>query len=330
MDEPTYNSGFKLIFKKIVWGITDFHITDFKSLLDFSQNNDEIIKKLGAVHFICLSFVNHTDNNKRNYKYKNIVDIINNKFLSDNVKNDYIRYHNKTQNTYLAFNKLAYIYKYKKAVFGCNEDMYMNPIKETNKNVFTVFHENRKYLFTYSDMIKIINNSLSNTDDLYSEPLPCKNPYNNLSFNKSNLYHIYFSLKKSDYNIPELFQYYFNCEFLISKYVSHYEYILRNKAILKKSKSNEYIDDKYQDIMCMVEEYNFLAKNDMKIHIDDQFPSKLLVEKLDPYLYYFYLGKYTLADFKRKKNILYVHAMLDRLKKHNSHFGRVVKKKYLV
>ena len=49
---------------------------------------------------------------------------------------------------------------------------------------------------------KIVQKSLSNSDEMYSDPLPIKNPYNNLPFSKSNLYTLYFFIKKSDYVMP--------------------------------------------------------------------------------------------------------------------------------
>ena len=50
-------------------------------------------------------------------------------------------------------------------------------------------------LINPNDLIKIINTSLTNTSSFFIEPLPIKNPYNNIPFNKSVLYNIYFFIK---------------------------------------------------------------------------------------------------------------------------------------
>ena len=92
-------------------------------------------------------------------------------------------------------NRFVYNYKYNKAKIVVDTDMGLNKLNINDHNVFCLFHNNSKYLFLINDLIKIINSSLTNSYMFFSQPLPSKNPYNNLPFTKSNLYNIYLFLK---------------------------------------------------------------------------------------------------------------------------------------
>ena len=109
-------------------------------------------------------------------------------FLIKNKEEDFINYFYKIQKTNNVLNRFAYNYKYKKALVVVNTDMCLNEININNKDVICIFHNNSKYLFLINDLIKIINSSLTNSYMFFSEPKCIKNPYDNLPFNKANLY----------------------------------------------------------------------------------------------------------------------------------------------
>ena len=50
-----------------------------------------------------------------------------------------MNYFTRTQKLYYALNKFAYIWKVKKYKIGANTDMYMNELKEKDKNVVSIF-----------------------------------------------------------------------------------------------------------------------------------------------------------------------------------------------
>ena len=64
----------------------------------------------------------------------------------------------------------------------------------------------------------IINNALSNSPDFFSVPLVIKNPYNNVPFNKSTLYNIYFNIMSKTYIVSELIHKFFLTNFDINKF----------------------------------------------------------------------------------------------------------------
>ena len=92
-------------------------------------------------------------------------------------------------------------YKKRKNGFNGNKakivvdfDLCLNPIEHNNKNSICLFQENKKYYFRINDLINIINNALCNSPNFFSDTLITKNPYNNIAFNKSTLYNIYFNI----------------------------------------------------------------------------------------------------------------------------------------
>ena len=82
-------------------------------------------------------------------------------------------------------------------------------LKQTDKNVMTIFDSNNKYLFTIVDLVNIFYSSLCNAPYFIPSSIPCKNPYNNLPFTKANLYNIYFFLLFNTINVPAIIHNYF-------------------------------------------------------------------------------------------------------------------------
>jgi len=131
--------------------------------------------------------------------------IRNNKFYDNNTKTQLYDVFYKVQKKYHLLNRLAYRYKYRKAPIAIDTDLSLSDIKNSHTTM-TILQNNQKYLFTLFDLKKIIDASLSNSPYHFSQPLPIKNPYNNLPFDKATLYNIYFFMKKSDFVLAALSQ----------------------------------------------------------------------------------------------------------------------------
>ena len=86
-----------------------------------------------------------------------------------------------------------------------------------------------KYLFTKSDLTKIIENALINSPYIYAEPLPIRNPYNN-SFWKIHLYNIYFFMKHG-FILPRIFHQYFIHNFHLKVFRDNTECMIREMHI---------------------------------------------------------------------------------------------------
>ena len=290
----------------------------FKITNDTFQNLDSLQKIIYFI-FIC----------KKEYslkiKFKYFIDEINNIFLTEEQKNDFINIFCKIQKTYFLLSRFAYIYKYKKAKIVVDFDLCLNPIDFNNKNSICLLQKKYKYYFRINDLISIIDTALSNSPNFFSDPLISKNPYNNVPFNKSTLYNIYFNIREKTYIIPELIHKFFLCDFNLNKFEKEYEYLIREHAIQKYIKNSD-IDSLYNSILSMIDYYNNNNNIDYgynhRINIHTNFPKQKLVDIMKPYLYLYYSHKYSLVTTKKihSKNILY--SKLNKFYMFNPMFGR--------
>jgi FlaG/FlaF family flagellin (archaellin) len=323
----TEYKSFYIILEKLAYGTFNefmYEPLSFKNYCEYSEKNKVNINILGCVHYFIQNHCRYHQGSKLNkiQKYEKMNNIIENLFISKENKNNYISIISTSINHYLTFNKVAFMWKLKKAKLGCCEDMYMNPIDVTKNKHIEILQEGRKYLFTVSDMIKIVHKSLNNSDELYAEPLPCKNPYNNIPFSKSNLYTIYYAIKKSDYNIPEVFHQYYLSNFSINKFVDNYECMLREKTINIRSITD--CDDCLKDdILDMIENYND-CHPELPININDDFPEDILMKAFTPYIKYYYRSLYSLNSTVKSRNNTYWRAALKNFSAQNSQFGRKI------
>jgi hypothetical protein len=285
---------FFLIIKKY------FKITD-----DTFQNLDSLQK------IIFFMFISKKERSLE-IKFKYFINEINNIFLTEEQKEDFINIFCKIQKTYFALSRFAYIYKYKKAKIVVDFDLCLNPIDVNNKNSICLLQEKYKYYFRINDLINIINTALSNSPMFFSEPLISKNPYNNIPFNKSTLYNIYFNIISKTFIVSELINKFFLSNFDLDKFEKDNEYLIREHAIQKYVKNTD-IDTLYNSILLMIDNYNNDYNNDYnynnanKILIHTNFSKKALVDVMRPYLILYYSYKYSLINTKKihSKNILY-------------------------
>ena len=138
----------------------------------------------------------------------------------------------KIQRTYHILNNFVRKYKHKKTKLIVDTDLQLNKINENEPNVICIYHVNSKYLFKMEDLLKLVYMSLINCFSFFSEPISIKNPYNNIPFGKSVLYHIYINLvsnTKIKFIKPEhldVFLKFKDCDFNMTNFVNNYEYIL--------------------------------------------------------------------------------------------------------
>ena len=251
-------------------------------------------------------------------KFYFLSSIRDNIFYDDTTKQILYDVFYKVQKKYHILNRLAFRYKYGKAPIAIDTDLSLSNIKSSHTTM-TILQNNQKYLFTLFDLKKIIDTSLSNSPYHFSHPLPIKNPYNNLPFDKATLYNIYFFMKKSDFVMPTLFHQYFLSNFNLSKFQEDNEPMIQ-KIYLKQYLRNLSPKELKGEILYMLKQNRFSKK----IKIDPMFPIEKLIEIFRPYLELYYTQIYSF-DLNAKsiaKNQLYWN--LKEFYKFNPTFGRKI------
>lgn len=264
----------------------------------------------------------HIDTKKHtfyNAKCKVFKNVLENMFLTEDYKNSFALLFHKIQRNYNAYNRLAYIYKLKKAPLQVTTDLLMNPIDSENTNSILIYQNNSKYLFMLNDLINIIETNISNAPDFFVEVLSPKNPYTNIVFNKSTLYNIYFKNKLNNKRNSSLFHFYFLANFDNAIYTLENEAYIRDFAI-KKYVFTTPKCSLYPKVLHMLKRNAYTSK--LFIHAD--FPKDLLVDIMRPFLYYRYLTEFGVegtAKIKIYKKILYYK--LKKFYEFNTKFGRI-------
>lgn len=303
----------------------------------FSLNYDENDKVQGIFKnfFYILSNIHLYKNYKNKFDY--VEKTMNDFYFSKKQKTEFFNLFCKIQHIYHIINKFVYLYKYKKSKLIVNTDLQLNTIKETEPNIICIYHINSKYLFKITELLKLIYTSLTNSFLFFSEPIPIRNPYNNIPFGKSILYYIYYYLssytkinliKHEHLNIFFKFK---ECNFNMTKFVNDYEYILIEYAIknyINNSTKKTLIDD----IKEIIKSFNSNFSNEYyKIKICEDFPEDELIRIMKPYLHLSLTSHYSFVQKNKIEARKNLYLKLCEFQRFNTQFGRkIIKFKDLV
>ena len=309
---------FFFIIKKIF----DFHDTQINiQKIDFNQPYESHVKNnfssLQSILFYMLYKQEYSIKNKYDFFFKTLQNI----FLQSKDREEFINDFYRIQKTYVALSKLAQTHRFKKAKVMVDTDLSMNPITLKSRYTFCLIQNNNKYLFNVMDLINIINTNLSNSPMFFLEPLISKNPYNNIPFNKSSLYNIYFHIREKLTILPELFHKFFLLNFDLKEFSREYEYLIREHAI------NNFVNNSISSVLIsniniMIKNYNVRQRDKYKIHVDSNFPKKVFINIFKPYLKLYLTQKYSLIKMKRYTSKILLENKLKKFSKFNTLFGR--------
>lgn len=286
----------------------------------FAYIKDRILtnKAHSNIHTILFNLLIAYDANS---KYKFFNDTLHNMFLDTETKTEFECLFSRIQKIYIAFRKFAYVYRFKKSNVIVDLDLCGNSLTFNHKNIFCLFNENNRYLFTINDLIKLINTSLTNDFLFIAVPLNVRNPYTNVILNKSTLYNIYFFIKYNTHLYAELIFKYFKCNFNSREFCKNYPYLLREYSIENHIK-NSSMELKQEEIFDMIFHFN---KRTLKtcFNIHNEFPRDTLISVMKPYhrlwLYYAY-SLIPSTKMMHYKNLMF---RLSELIKFNPLFGRM-------
>jgi len=263
------------------------------------------------------------------YTFKNKFDILhtivlNNDDLSLDEKEYIFSCFTKAMNKYSHLRRLCFKLRHKYIKIYENEyDMCYNLLSTFNNNQLVLLIENNiGYKFRLSDLINIINKSLSHSVYFIGEPQFIKNPYTNIPFSLHNLFNIYYRIQNSNYKLPILFVCYFNCNFNISEFKDRYECLIRDHYI------KNFVESESVDVVCDYI-YKMLYKYRKFVHfiIDSRFPKNKLVKTFRTYLQMFILSEYSLDPQVRYKNQISLEYNLLLFSHFNPNFGKKIRKR---
>jgi hypothetical protein len=305
---PTEQKDIRFEFSAVAWS------KEYKPNTQISVEKDIALRIIKIFfHMYAVGHIEHSIQSKFSY-FKKTVDNI---FMNEQTRQEFIQTFCKIQRVYWVINKLVRNYKWRKAPYRIKTDLILNPIRETQHNVITIMHNNSKYLFTILDLKNIIENSLTNSPHVFSVPLPPKNPYNNIPFDKSTLYNIYFFMKRGDFVLSNLFHNYFLCNFSLKQFRKENEVIIRKRHIQGQVMKTDY-HELYYDILDMLN----TNKHTKRMIIDPDFPMKKLVDIMRPYLHIYYTYLFSLNISERHSSLHELNEKLRRFCAFNPKFGR--------
>jgi hypothetical protein len=253
-------------------------------------------------------------------KFKSLKQIIENKLMHNTLKDEIINTFIIAQRHHNAFIRLAHIYRLKKHPYIVTNDLYMRPLNVNSNNTFILVETNTKcnFLFNINDIINIIETSICNSPNFFSQPKRPTNPYNNQPLKISTLYNVYYQIKQSNRVMPVLLHLFFLENFNADMFSQQHEATVREYAI-KKFVFNSHYSVLYTSVIYMLKQNSFTQR----LMIHNSFPKKLLVDIFRPFLFYDFIIKYYIND--TTKVYEYEHTLLHKLRKfyqYNHLFGR--------
>jgi len=258
-------------------------------------------------------------------KYEFMNSILSNIFLKESQKSEILKILFIFQKGINGIRRFIYLYRYKKSRIYNTTDLCGDPIPENPRLSITIFQNNTRYCFLLREVMKIIISGLSNSVHFFSEPIPCKNPYTNIPFNKSALYNIYFAIRfSSSLKIPELFHRYFLLDFHLYDFLMNSDEEIREEYLKSYVKN---IGNYLQGEIRMIVHDIFRENRIFCIHINKEFPEDRLLAIMRPYIELYYKVKYSLKrSYSRQLSIILRYSLLQFVK-YNRFFGRKVSKR---
>jgi hypothetical protein len=246
-----------------------------------------------------------------------IKNILTNPFLTEEQKEEIFKIFTKSQRTYRALSRFAFVIKVKMSTLQITTDLGLNPINLSGPNVIQIYQGNARYVFIIQDLINIIETSLANSQNFFADPLPIKNPYNNVKFSIATLYNIYYFIKSRAYIMPLLFHLYFLSNFNLTQFALNHESVIRDISI-KQYVVNTPSSFLYNKVISMLNVNDYTSR----LRVDPSFPKDQLVNIMRPYLYFSYIVDVSLNADKRHKYSILLARMLKQFYYFNRQFGR--------
>jgi len=268
------------VIQNNMWNVTAFAI---EKMMMWESVRKECTQYEYMAKLVTASFLG-TFNHRLAF-YKNVMD---NAFLYPAVKDLFSLLFCKMQRTYWLFLRLTLRWKWRRPRIQIHTDLYMNEIDRSHPHTYTLMQVGNVYLFTLSNLVNLITTAICHANHFCHEPLPIKNPYNNIAFSKTDLYNIYFRVRETYLKVPFFLRRFFECDFNIYQFKMECEKELREQAIKDYVNSADY-RDVVADIETMIRKYD----PNKYINISSGVGAKVIVDAFRPFLTTYYLSLFS-------------------------------------
>jgi len=345
-----YSEIFKYIANRLVHILHTKHPTDTGPPILFHLNreniSDDVLKKIDEFTswcviknnvptdvFLARCILSWTINKKcvpifysKTYlQNKQFIEEINNRFITQEVRTEFILHYCKMKQTYWGLKKFAKIWKIRKMPFRIQTDLYMTELDPKHSSTFQLLQENGIYLFSFNDLVRIIVDAITHQNGMFVEPQPVKNPYTNSFLSKPDLFNIYFAMRFRNMRIHDFFEKFFLCEFNIFEFRRRHETELRDFAIEQYVNTTSY-SELSQDIDDMLRRHNMSSK----IIISQWFPKQKLINTMRPFLKLYLLERYSFSSMTRTYAAKRLELELSSFIRNNPTYGRRIQVKNTV
>lgn len=239
-----------------------------------------------------------TQENIIHEKYRAYKTMINNIFLTPELKHQLQTIFETTQKHYFALKHFLKIarHKFNPSIYKITTDLSLQPLDSTNINTFIVYDSTISttaqppaYLFSIQDLIRIIKTAITNTSNFFEKPLQPKNPYTNIEFTEHTLYAFFYKLYQIRHPIPPILHKYFQSQFNLQLF------LINNQAEIRDISIRNFVTTSpstvlHEEILDMINDSFY--DDHQEINIDDEFPRTKLVQIMRPYLYVYLLKDY--------------------------------------
>ena len=237
--------------------------------------------------------------------------IYGNLFISATKKKELMNIFFKASYHRYKIKRLVHLYKWKKAKSAeIIVDLYNNPLSSLRDNQkITILQNKTIFRFRLSDLLTMWVNTLTCSDNLFTNPGELKNPYTGIPFKVHNLYNIFFSLHNSSFHIPSLISDFFAVNFSLIAFKIRCHPRLREAAI-----KNYFLavseEDKFIDILDMLDVYD--VSHNLRNNVISYSHQTQITKDLCPFLRDYYITQYSCNPFLKGSTSLLLRRNIEK------------------
>ena len=247
-----------------------------------------------------------------------------NDLLMPDIKNKIFEIFVIYQRNLAVLNNIVRRIKYSKLQTGGeNCDLIGNSLDELPEHLkITIVQHGLKYTFRISDLINIINKSLTYREDLFLLVQPVRNPYTNIRFSKAILLQIYMHIKRNtDITMPILFHLFYTTTFDTKIFCEKYEAIALDHSIenyIDEFEKSELVELAHEWIKTFVTSKGKIYKD---LYIDKHYSRPKLINELRPILKQYLISCHTHTTSIKYKAFSNAVDLMVKLLQKNKDFG---------